>query len=95
MAQSTVIWPPVSSFAEEEEDSGKLRKSGLAGNLMQHLNHRGDLGSPIEADPATEISGVCNFPVYPGSPPKAEFSQDPSDCNHGVKGSREGLESDS
>lgn len=82
---------PVSSDAEEEQGSGKLRKSGLAGNLMQHLNHRGDLGSPIEADPATEISGTCNFPVYPGSPPKTEFSQDPPGCNIGPKVYREGL----
>lgn len=94
VAWSTVTWPPV-SFAEEEQGSGKLRKSDLTGNLMQHLNHRGDLGSPIEADPATEISGVCNFPVYPGSPSKADFSQDLFDCNNGVKGYREGLESDS
>lgn len=61
---------------------------------MQHLNHRRNLGSPIEADPATEISGTCNFPVYPGSPPKAEFSQDLPDCYDGPKGHREGLELD-
>lgn len=44
--------------------------------------------------PATEISGTCNFPVYPGSLLKAEFSQDLPDCSNGPKGHREGLELD-